>query len=96
VRSAGLSSHCLCPHGFAFWMACGDVRVIAALAAADTETIPAGGVATVNNDVFCTSSAAVCAAILSYPGTMQSHLQALLPLSYDDTGVVVRFPPCIR
>lgn len=76
--------------------ACDDARVTAVLTVADTETIPAGGVATVNNDVFCTSSAAVCAAISSYPGTMQSHLQALLPLSYDDTGVVVRVPPCIR
>ena len=73
-----------------------DMRVIVALTTADTETIPAGVVATVNNDVFCTSSAAVCAAISSYPGTMQSHLQALLLLSYDDTGVVVRFPPCNR
>lgn len=60
-----------------------------AASTADSELL-SGGSASAGTDVYCTSATAACASAVTFPGSMQSHLQDLLPLSTDGNGVLVR------
>jgi len=59
-----------------------------AASVSDSELL-SGGSASAGTDVYCTSATAACASAVTFPGSMQSHLQDLLPLSTDGNGVLV-------